>query len=96
MGAMLSWLKTEPMVAALIFCSYGASRPRTSAILRDLFEASFFLRSRGRQGFLPSHPTGKQANVRARKNPRCLTNPIGRAFSKPPLPYIHFMMTYHP
>jgi hypothetical protein len=25
-----------------------------------------------------------------------LTNPIGRAFSKPPLPYINFMMTFHP
>jgi hypothetical protein len=31
-----------------------------------------------------------------RKYPPCLTNPIGRAFSKPPLPYINFMMTFHP
>ena len=26
----------------------------------------------------------------------CLTNSVGRAFSKPPLPYISFMMTFHP
>jgi hypothetical protein len=51
MGAMLSWLKTDPMVAALIFCSYGTSRQGTSAILRDLFEASFFLRSRAAKVF---------------------------------------------
>jgi hypothetical protein len=53
MGAMLSWLKTEPMVAALIFCSYGTSRPGTSAILRDLFEASFFFYVLGPPRFSP-------------------------------------------
>jgi hypothetical protein len=43
----------------------------------------------------PSEGTSR-SNFTAPQNPPCLTNSIGRAFSKPPLPYIYFMMTFHP